>query len=92
MDLFFISKNRPSGSSSSCAAQSAGATASGEGVGKDSGSAEQSAVTLECLKDVRRWMATPEVLNSNLDVGRVKEAVNVLSRAPRPKQEDVRPL
>ena len=37
-------------------------------------------------------MTTPEVVNSNLDIGLVKEAVTVLSRAPRPRQEEVRPL
>jgi hypothetical protein len=37
-------------------------------------------------------MATPEILNSNLDIAPVKEAVALLSRVPRPKQEDVQPL
>jgi hypothetical protein len=54
--------------------------------------AAQPVVKLECLKDVRRWMTTPEVVNSNLDIGLVKEAVTVLSRAPRPRQEEVQPL
>ena len=92
MDRFFASKHTPSCASSSSAAQPAGESASGDGAHKDPGSAEQLAVKLECLKDVRRWMATPEILNSNLDIGPIKEAVTVLSRAPRPKQEDVQPL
>ena len=62
------------------------------GCSVESGKAGQPAVKLECLKDVRRWMTTPEVVNSNLDIGLVKEAVTVLSRAPRPRQEEVRPL
>ena len=92
MNSFFASKNTPSGASSSSAAQPAGESASGDGAHKDAGSAEQLAVKLECLKDVRRWMATPEILNTNLDIGLVKEAVVILSRVPRPRQEDVQPL
>ena len=88
MDRFFASKNTPSGDSSSNAAQPASESASDDGAHKDPGRAEQPAVKLECLEDVRRWMATPEILNCRLGIGPVKEAVTVLSRNPRPKKED----
>ena len=55
-------------------------------------SAEQPAMRVECLQDVRRWLTTDEVVHSNLDTGPLNEAVAVLSRSPRPRQEEVRPL
>ena len=56
------------------------------------GSAEQPVVQFKCLKDVRLWLATPEVLNGSLDVSALKEAVTVLSRVPKPRKEEVQPL
>ena len=55
-------------------------------------SAEQPVVQFACLKDVRLWLATPEVLNGSLDVSALKEAVTVLSRVPKPRKEEVQPL
>ena len=55
-------------------------------------SAEQPVVQFACLKDVRLWLATPEVLNGSLDVSALKEAVTVLSRVPKPRQEELRPV
>ena len=71
---------------------SAGASSSGGGARQDLGSAEQLGVKMRCLQDVRRWLATEEVSGSNLDVGFVRQAVAVLTKAPRPRQEDVLPL
>ena len=56
------------------------------------GSAEQLVVQFKCLKDVRLWLATPEVLNGSLDVSAFKEALTVLARVPKPRKEEVRPL
>ena len=56
------------------------------------GSAEQPVVQFKCLKDVRLWLATPEVLNGSLDVSAFKEALTVLARVPKPRKEEVRPL
>ena len=63
-----------------------------DGCGVGLGSAEQPVVQFTCLKDVRRWMVTPEVLSSSLDVNALKEALTVLARVPKPRQEEVRPL
>ena len=95
MDRFFTSKSRSSTASSGSAAQparTASATASNDAARQGSGSAEQPAVKLECLQEVRRWLATEEVVSSNLDTGPVREAVAVLTRTPRPRQQEVQPL
>ena len=55
-------------------------------------SAEQPVVRFACLKDVWLWLATPAVLNGSLDVSALKEVVAVLSRIPKPRQEEVQPL
>ena len=47
---------------------------------------------LNSLQDVCSWLATQAVSSSDLDMESVREAVAVLTRAPRPKREDVRPL
>ena len=55
-------------------------------------SAEQPVVKVESVQDVRRWLATEDVINSSIDIGCVREAIAVLTKIPRPRKEDVRPL
>lgn len=95
MDRCFTSKSGSSGASpgsSAHPARTASISASGDAAHEDIGSAEQPAVKLNCLQDVRCWLASQEVVNSNLDIAPIREAVAVLSRTPRPKKKDVRPL
>ena len=49
-------------------------------------------VKIECVRDVQRWLATVNVSSSNPEVESVREAIAVLTRAPRPKQKEVEPL
>ena len=83
MDRFF---SRKSGSSPG------GTSSSGGGGRPDPDNAEQLAVKIECLQDVGRWLATGKVSSSDLEMGSVREAVAALTRKPRPRREDVRPL
>ena len=83
MNRFFTSK---SSASSSSAVQPALGSASAS-----SSSAVQPAM-LNSLDNVQRWLSTEEVLSSNLDTCPVREAVAVLTRTPRPRQEEVQPL
>ena len=60
-----------------------------------SSSAAQAAlseVKIECVQDVQRWLSTGKVSSGNPEIGSVREAVAALTRAPRPRAEDVRPL
>ena len=105
MDRLFSTKSGSSVVSSSSAAQpalNAGASSSSTPQptltavhspnSGDAGAAEQSVVKLECLQDVRRWLATIEVVRCNVDIRPLREAVAVLSRTPRPRKEEVRPF
>ena len=83
MDRFF---SRKSGSSPG------GTSSSGGGGRPDPDNAEQLAVKIECLQDVGRWLATGKVSSSDLEMGSVREAVAALTRKPRPRRVDVRPL
>ena len=74
------------------ARKSASGSAAQPALTPSSTSAEQPVVQFACLKDVRLWLATPEVLNGSLDVSALKEAVTVLSRVPKPRKEEVQPL
>ena len=49
-------------------------------------------VKIECVRDVQRWLATVNVSSGNPEVGSVREAIAVLTRARGPKTEDVQPL
>ena len=60
--------------------------------GGDDGRGMTLEVKIECVRDVERWLATVNVSSGNPEVGSVREAIAVLTRAPRPKAEDVRPL
>ena len=51
-----------------------------------------SEVKIERVQDVQRWLSTGKVSSGNLEIGSVREAVAALTRAPRPRAEDVRPL
>ena len=60
-----------------------------------SSSAAQAAlseVKIECIQDVQRWLSAGKVSSGNPEIGSVREAVAALTRAPRPRAEDVRPL
>jgi len=95
MDRFLSSKSGSASGSSSSAAQparTASTSAASDAAHADPGGAEQRGLKLECLQDVRRWLANEEVVNSNLDTGLLREAVAVLTRTPKPRKEEVRPL
>ena len=50
-----------------------------------------SEVKIERVQDVQRWLSTGKVFSGNLEIAFVREAVAALTRAPRPRAEDVRP-
>ena len=80
MDRFF---SRKSGSSPG------GTSSSGGGGRPDPDNAEQLAVKIECLQEVGRWLVIGKVSSNDLEIGSVREAVAALTRAPRPRKEDV---
>ena len=51
-----------------------------------------SEVKIERVQNVLHWLSTGKVSSGNLEIGSVKEVVALLTRAPRPRAEDVRPL
>ena len=60
-----------------------------------SSSAAQAALAemkIECIQDIQRWLSMGKVFSGNLQIGSVREAVAALTRPPRPRAEDVRPL
>ena len=102
MDRFLSPKGSSSAASSCSAAQpalppvsSANSLAAHHGCPVDSCGEDGRGMTLEvkigCVRDVQRWLATTKV-GLHPEVGSVREAIAVLTRAPRPKAEDVQPL
>ena len=103
MDRFLSPKGSSSAASSCSAAQpalppvsSATILAAHHGCPVDSdgedGRGRTLEVKIECVRDVQCWLATGDVSSGNPEVGSVREAIAVLTRVPRPKAEDVRPL
>ena len=103
MDRFLSPKGSSSAASSCSAAQpalppvsSANILAAHDGCPVDSGGEDGRGMTLEvkieCVRDVQRWLATVNASSGNPEVGSVREAIAVLTRAPRPQAEDVRLL
>ena len=101
--ILAVSAAQPAATRVSSAAQpalppvsSANILAAHHGCPVDSGGEDGRGMTLEvkigCVRDVQRWLATVNVSSGNPEVGSVREDIAVLTRAPRPKAEDVRPL